>query len=68
MTSEFPRESKGGVEPSRWSGEGCSFSRTNLPVEGRVSIDRSMVAALLSTTPRQVPRSSTDDSVQEPLA
>jgi len=27
-----------------------------------------MVAALLSTTPRQVPRSSTDDSVQEPLA
>ena len=38
---------------------------TNLPVGGWVSIDRSMVAALLSTTPRQVPRSSTDDSVQE---
>lgn len=34
---------------------------TNLPVEGRVSIDRSMVAALLSTTPRPVPRSSADD-------
>lgn len=37
--------------------------RTNLPVGGKVSIDRSMVAALLSTTPRLVPRSSTDDSV-----
>lgn len=34
---------------------------TNLPVKGRVSIDRSMVAALLRTTPRQVPKSSTDD-------
>ena len=34
---------------------------TNLPVKGWVSIDRSMVTALLRTTPRQVPRSSTDD-------
>ena len=43
--------------------EDCPTERTNLPVKGWVSIDRSMVTALLSTTPRQVPRSSTDDSV-----
>ena len=47
--------------------ESCPTKWTNLPVEGWVSIDRSMVAALLSTTPRQVPRSSTDDSVLEHL-
>ena len=41
-------------------------TRTNLPVKGWVSIDRSMVAALLSTTPRQVLKSSTDDSVLKP--
>ncbi len=39
------------------------FLRTNLPVGGWVSIDRSMVAALLSTTPRPIPRSSADDLV-----
>lgn len=41
--------------------------QTNLPVYGWVSIDRSMVAALLSTTPRQVHKSSTDDSAHEHL-
>jgi hypothetical protein len=34
---------------------------------GRVSIDRSMVAALLSTTPRLVSKSSTDGPVHECL-
>ena len=35
--------------------------RTNPPVEGLVSIDRSVVAALLGTTPRLVPKSSAND-------
>ena len=39
------------------------ISRTDLPVRGKVSIDRSVVAALLRTTPRPVPRSSADDPV-----
>lgn len=51
-----------------WVEDCVRLKRTNLPVKGWVSIDRSMVAALLSTTPRLVPRSSTDDSVHEVLA
>ena len=35
--------------------------RTNRPVQGLVSIDRSKVAALVSTTPRPRPKSSTND-------
>ncbi|GFT36620.1 hypothetical protein NPIL_642651, partial [Nephila pilipes] len=35
---------------------------TNRPIEGRVSVDRSKVAALALTTPRPVGESSTDDS------
>lgn len=38
-----------------------SSEKTNLPVRGLVSVYRSMVAALIRTTPRQVPKSSTDD-------
>ena len=36
--------------------------KTNPQAEGWVSTDRSVVTALPSTTPRQVPKSSTDDS------
>ena len=38
-----------------------SWKQTNLLVQGWVSIDRSEVAALLSTTPRPKTRSSTND-------
>ena len=34
---------------------------TNLPVKGLSSTYRSVVAALMLTLPRQVPKSSTDD-------
>lgn len=39
------------------------LEQTNRPVQGLVSIDRSKVAALLSTTPRPRPKSSTNDLV-----
>ena len=38
----------------------------NLPIEGLVSTDRSMVAALLNTTPRPVTKSSANDSTPRP--
>ena len=37
------------------------LEQTNRPVQGLVSIDRSKVAALISTTPRPRPKSSTND-------
>ena len=37
------------------------LKQTNRPVQGLVSIDRSKVAALISTTPRPRPKSSTND-------
>ena len=39
------------------------LKQTNRPVQGLVSIDRSKVAALISTTPRPRPKSSTNDLV-----
>ena len=38
----------------------------NRPIEGLVSTDRSMVAALLNTTPRPVTKSSANDSTPRP--
>ena len=40
--------------------------KANLPIEGLVSTDRSMVAALLNTTPRPVTKSSANDSTPRP--
>ena len=39
----------------------------NLPIEGLVSTDRSMVAALLNTTPQPVTKSSANDSTPCPF-
>ena len=39
---------------------------SNRPIEGLVSTDRSMVAALLNTTPRPVTKSSANDSTPRP--
>ncbi|GFS75298.1 hypothetical protein NPIL_163601 [Nephila pilipes] len=54
----FPRSGSGrpckpSVRRTQW---------TNRPIEGRVSVDRSKVAALALTTPRPVGESSRDDS------
>src|SRR6201999_1591201 len=63
LREHMTRGSRQQLQRQTNTGEDCPAKRTNLQVKGRVSIDRSMVTALLSTTPRQVPRSSTDDSV-----
>jgi hypothetical protein len=42
------------------------FFNSNLPNKGFVSTDRSMVAALLNTTPRPVTKSSANDSTPRP--
>ena len=56
---ERPLETDAWLEPVQ---EMClSWKQTNLLVQGWVSIDRSEVAALLSTTPRPKTRSSTND-------
>ena len=47
----------------RRTGRDVCLEQTNRPVRGLVSIDRSKVAALLSTTPRPRPKSSTNDLV-----
>ena len=39
---------------------------SNRPIVGLVSTDRSMVAALLNTTPRPVTKSSANDSTPRP--
>ncbi|GFT34488.1 hypothetical protein NPIL_368921 [Nephila pilipes] len=51
--SGFGRPCKPSARRTQW---------TNRPIEGRVSVDRSKVAALALTTPRPVGESSTDDS------
>ena len=46
----------------------CTYTLTNRPVEGWDSIYRSMVTALINTSPRQVSKSSTEDSALPRLA
>jgi hypothetical protein len=41
-------------------------ANANRPIVGLVSTDRSMVAALLNTTPRPVTKSSANDSTPRP--
>ena len=57
------RDAGDGTRPS--VEESSVYRRTNPPVEGLVSIDRSVVAALLGTTPRLVPKSSANDLALE---
>lgn len=64
VESESPARERG--EP-RWRESGVVRPRrTNPPVKSLVSLDRSVVAALLGTTPRLVPKSSANDLALEP--
>lgn len=51
-----------------WINTNQRIKSTNRPVEGWDSIYRSMVTALISTSPRQVSKSSTEDSAPQNLA
>ena len=48
-------------QTSEWVRGNVKRNKTNRPIVGLVSTDRSVVAALLSTTPRPVTKSSAND-------